>query len=147
MVNGVAALHAKFAAVPELVREEVTKAIAKVCDEIVRDMKALAPVPEMVPAIDWAWGDAPSGAMKVATFKGKEYARVAATIYVRKDPAFYAHWFEFGTNLRVQKTTGRKVGKIKAQPFFWPAVRAGKRTFNSRIRAAVNRAMKRANGT
>lgn len=145
MVTGVAALHAKFSAVPALVREEVTKAIGKVCDEIVRDMKALAPLPQIAAAIDWTWGEAPAGSLKVATFKGNQFGKISATIYVRKDPAWFAHFFEFGTAQRVQKTTGRDVGRIVARPFFWPAIRAGRRTFNSRVNAAVKRAMKRAN--
>lgn len=144
MVTGVSKLRATFDAIPKYVTEEVTKAVEKICNEMVRDMRALAPIPEIAQAIDWTWGDAPKGALKIGTFKGKEYGAIKATIFVRRDPAFYAHWFEFGTAPRFHKS-GKSTGLVRAQPFFYPAFRANKRLFQSRLRAAINRAVKKAN--
>lgn len=145
MVQGRAALQAQLDAVPKYITEEVTKAVEKICNEIVRDMRGVAPHPKIAAAIDWSWGDAPAGALTVGTFKGKSYGAINATVFVRRNPAFYAHWFEFGTRPRVQKTTGRSAGQMTAQPFFYPVIRANKRLFRNRLRAAINRAVKRAN--
>ena len=48
MVNGTAALKAKLARVPELVREEVVEALEKSAKEMVSEMNALIPIPEIV---------------------------------------------------------------------------------------------------
>lgn len=46
---------------------------------------------------------------------------MTSTIGPRKPKGWKAHWFEFGTAQRVQKSTGRNVGKMKATPFMRPA--------------------------
>jgi HK97 gp10 family phage protein len=46
---------------------------------------------------------------------------LSSTIGPRRPKGYKAHWFEFGTVGRVQKTTGRYVGKMKATPFMRPA--------------------------
>lgn len=144
MVTGVEKLRAQLNTLPPLVREEVEAAIEKMCNEMVREMRALAPLPEIARAIKWAWGDAPRGALKIGTFGTRKYGKISATIYVDRTPAFFAHWFEFGTANRYQKTTGRFAGRINAEPFFYPVVRSNRRLFRGRIRAAVNRAVKKA---
>lgn len=151
MVNGVAALHAQFAAIPEAVRDEVIKAIEKIATEMVREMRSLAPIPEIAAGVNWTWGDAPKGTFTVASFKGRDFGRISATIYATAFTSEYpggngfpaiARWFEFGTAERFHKS-GKYVGRIVAQPFFWPVYRANSRLFRNRVRAAVNRAVKR----
>ena len=110
MVNGVAALHAKFAAIPEVIRDEVIKAIEKIATEMVREMRAIAPkdTGALAISINWTWGDAPKGSVKIASFKSKEYGRIGATIYAgTRDKslgdldAFYARFQEFGTQIKI----------------------------------------------
>lgn len=149
MVNGVAALRAKFNRVPELVRDELIAAMEKSAAEMVSEMNAIAPIPEITAG--WTWGDMPKGAMRIGKFRGSEYGRIAITIYataVDKDfgdfPAI-ARWFEFGTAPRTQKTTGRFTGRIAAQPYFYPVIRGNKSRVKGSLTRAVNKAMKRAN--
>lgn len=53
-----------------------------------------------------------------------------------------AHLFEFGTQERVQKTTGRKVGRISPAPFLFPAYRLFKKRIVSRFSRAINQSIK-----
>lgn len=149
MVNGVAALRAKFNRVPELVRDELIAAMEKSASEMVSEMNAIAPIPEITAG--WTWGDMPKGAMKVGKFKGNEYGRIAITIYataIDKDfgdfPAI-ARWFEFGTSPRAHKS-GKSTGQISAQPYFYPVIRGNRSRVKGRLTRAVNKAMKKANG-
>lgn len=144
MVTGVARLHKQFASVPVYVREEIEAAIEKMANEMVREMRSLAPLPEIKAAINWTWGDAPKGAMVVRKMGNQEYGKIQATVYVAKGLAFYAPWFEFGTAPRYHKS-GKYVGQVIAQPFFFPVVRSNKKLFQGRIRRAINKGMKRAN--
>lgn len=79
----------------------------------------------------------------------------SATVGTRptKDPnatgVFASHkwrWLEFGTAERVQKTTGRRVGRTPAQPHIFPTYRAMKKRIRRRIAGAVNKAVRRAKG-
>ena len=149
MVNGVSQLKAKFAKVPDLVKEELMAAMEKSAKEIVREMNAAAPIPEIF--VNWTWGDVPEGGLKIGKVRGKEFGRLAITIYAtayEKDfgdfPAI-ARWFEFGTSPRTQKTTGRFTGQIVAQPFFFPVMRSNRSRVRGRMTRAVNKGMKRAN--
>jgi hypothetical protein len=149
VVNGVAQLRAKFARVPELVKDELMVAMEKSAKEMVSEMNALAPIPEIV--VGWTWGEVPKGALKIGQFKGSDYGRIAITIYataVESDfgnfPAI-ARWFEFGTAPRQHKT-GKSTGQISAQPYFYPVVRSNKSRVRGRMTRAVNKGMKRANG-
>ncbi|WP_299734658.1 HK97 gp10 family phage protein [uncultured Roseobacter sp.] len=144
MVTGAARLRAQFDKVPTYVRDEVEAAIEKMCNEMVREMRALAPLPDIAKAINWTWGDVPKGSLKIGSFGTREFGRLSATIYVANSEAFYAPWFEFGTKPRFHKS-GKYSGQIMAQPFFFPVLRANRRLFRGRVRAAVNRAVKRAN--
>jgi HK97 gp10 family phage protein len=46
---------------------------------------------------------------------------MSATIGPRKPKGYKAHWIEFGTVGRVQKSTGRYVGRMPATPFMRPS--------------------------
>lgn len=142
MVKGQAALRAKFNRVPEMVKTEIMAAMEKSANELVADMNALKPLPEIT--IDWTWGDIPAGALKIGTFKGAEYGRMAIKVYATASksrvgdfPAIAA-WFEFGTAERFHKS-GKSVGRITAQPYFFPAFRSNK----TRIKGRLTRALKK----
>lgn len=131
MVKGLQQLHARFAKVPDIVRVELEKQIAKEADKIVAELKATAPHKsgDMRDSIGWTWGDAPKGSLKIGRAFGKDYGKVSATIYVGE---FYARFLEFGTI------------KMPASPFFFPVYRASKGQIQTNLRNAVNRAVKKA---
>jgi HK97 gp10 family phage protein len=57
----------------------------------------------------------------------KRGGRFRATVGIRttgRNRAPHAHLIEFGTKERVQKTTGRRTGRMPARPYFEPAVEA-----------------------
>lgn len=136
-MKGEAALKTAMMAIPQKIRDEVARELEAQAVKVVRDMKRLVPVDSgaLRDSIGWTWGDAPKGAVSVGQVRGRQYARMAITIYAgTRDKslgtadAFYARFQEFGTV------------KMPANPFFYPAWRANK----TRVKAALTRAVKRA---
>lgn len=123
--------------IPQAVRREVRAELARQAGRIVAMMKVLAP-DWLRGSIDWTFGNPPSGAIVLADFGGAE-SDMGVTIYTTD---WRARWFEFGTADRVQKTTGRRVGRITAQPFFYPAFRLFRGPARSAIARAVRRGIK-----
>lgn len=148
MVNGVAQLRAKFAKVPDLVKDELMAVMEKSAKEMVSEMNALKPIPEIT--VHWTWGEVPKGSLKIGTFRGNEYGRIAITIYATAHESDFGNfpaitwWFEFGTAMRQHKT-GKSTGQIQPQPYFFPVVRSNKSRVRGRLTRAVNSAMKKAN--
>lgn len=117
--------------------------MAKSADQIVEQMKGLAPVlkepdprrraGELRDSIGWTWGKAPKGSFAVATMKGAGIGGdLTITIYAgNKDSGWWARWVEFGTS------------KMSAQPYFYVSWRANRRSTRSRISRAVNKAAKK----
>lgn len=117
--------------------------MAKSADQIVEQMKGLAPVlkepdprrraGELRDSIGWTWGAAPKGSFAVATMKGAGIGGdLTITIYAgNKDSGWWARWVEFGTS------------KMSAQPYFYVSWRANRRSTRSRISRAVNKAAKK----
>lgn len=139
MVQGVAALHARFQAVPKKVRVEVAKQLEKEAEKLVREMRAIAPKRsgDLASAIRWTWGEAPAGSLVLARSRGgQDFGKVAITVYVAAGgdavpDAFYARFQEFGTI------------HMPANPFFFPVYRANKRRIRSNLTRAVKRAIQR----
>lgn len=143
MVKGVAQFKKRLRDIPVNVQNEVVLTMQKTAERVTREMRAWNPLTDADIEINWTWGDAPKGAITLGTVrsgkrKGRTYDQIAITIYAR-GRGFAAMWFETGTAERFQKTTGRRTGRITAQPFFWPVYRANK----TRIRRAVNSAVRR----
>ncbi len=152
MVQGVEVVRRQLAAVPEIMETEVRKAISASATALVAQMNSLKPDPSIV--IGWTWGDAPANALTVGRVSGEPRQGVYATIYATgpllenaRVPVSLAKVFEFGTKMRRQRTTGRSTGMMPAQPFFYPAYRANRRSIRSRVAAAVRRAAKQLNAT
>jgi hypothetical protein len=135
-----AGLRRKFRQLPQVVNDALTKQVEKEASKLVAEMRFLAPVPGL--EIAWTWGDAPRGAVVVRQVRNRERADLSVTIYAR-GRSVDARWFEFGTNERVQATTGRRTGRIVAQPFFFPPYRANRQRIRNNIRAALRRAVKK----
>lgn len=132
MVKGVAALHRRFQKIPKDIRREVVIAMERMADQMVREMKALAPVESgaLKASIGWRWGDAPRGSLSIATFRGRQFGQLKLTLFAAGGEAFYGVFQEFGPN---------------AQPFFFPVYRANRRLVRGRVSRAITKVVKRAN--
>lgn len=137
-----------------LVHERLTEAVERWAARVVAEMRAMLAIswPALADdvTIDWTWGDAPSGAISVGrASKGREYDQLTVTIYARakSGSGISATWFEFGTAQRVQTTTGRRTGRVTANPFFFPVYRANKSRVQSGLRSTLRTAIKRINAS
>lgn len=59
---------------------------------------------------------------------------------------FKWRWIEFGTGERVQKTTGRRVGRMPAQPHIFPTFRAKRKAIRRKMANTVNKAIRKVRG-
>lgn len=136
MVQGLAELERRWSAIPARVKAEVQAAMEATAENVVRDMRKLAPKGDtgrLVRSINWTWGDAPQGAMTIGkSTAGRAYGALTLTIYAGGGDAFYARFQEFGTV------------EMAANPFFFPAWRIWRRRVRARIAAAVRRALAKA---
>lgn len=134
-VEGVDRLKRKLARLPKVAREDIKAALAASADEIVAAMRNLVPVDrgDLKASIGWTFGAAPKGS-SVLTSSNRAVSQAAglvATIYVGGGDAFHARWVEFGTVI------------MRAQPFFFPAYRFGRKRAKARIARAANKAAKK----
>jgi hypothetical protein len=143
VVQNTAYLKRKFRGAPKIVHERLERGLERIGDDIVREMSALNPLPGDI-QIMWTWGDAPKGAVTLGKFGKAEQDSMSITIYARGE-TFAAHWFEFGTARRFQKTTGRYTGFIAARPFFYPVWRANRASVRRRLNGILRRAIRKAN--
>lgn len=147
-MKGLAQLNRKLRAIPQVVEAEIKAAMAKGADEVVALAKSLVPVDDgdLRDSIEWTWGDAPSGALAIAS-AGDGNLRI--TIYAGDEKAFYARWVEFGTAQHPQggMFKGATHPGTTAQPFFYPSWRALRRRVKSRLTRAMNKAAKRISGS
>lgn len=149
MVKGVASFKRRLRDIPENVRNEVVLSMQRVAENVTREMRSWNPLTDSDIEINWTWGDAPIGSISVGQVKQNKYDKIAITIYAKgrsggaNGKGFAAMWFEFGTGERFQKTTGRRTGRITAQPFFFPVYRSNKTRIKKTISAAVRRGFKK----
>lgn len=162
-ILGIGKLKKKFARYPDLVVNNIRKAMEKGAEEIADLARSLAPkggaTGALEESIGWTWGKAPRGALTLASATGKvEGGELTITVFAGDDEAFYARWVEFGTAAHsTAKGGGNVLGKVAfklgggrrhpgtpAQPFFFPAYRARKKRVSSRIRAATSKAGRQA---
>ena len=129
-VMNVAQLNRKLAALPQVAKDEIRKAIAQSAREIADLAENLVPRDSglLAGSIGWTWGKAPRGSMALAQARSGD---LTATVYAGDDEAFYARWVEFGTRA------------MSAQPFFFVAYRALRKRTKSRVRSATTRAAKK----
>jgi HK97 gp10 family phage protein len=140
-MKGEAELKAAMMAIPQNIRDEVARELEVQAAKVVADMKLLVPVDTgaLRDSIGWTWGNAPTGSVSIGTVNGRQFARMAITIYagtrdksLGERDAFYARFQEFGTK------------DMPANPFFYPAWRANKTRVKASLTRAVKRAVKRA---
>lgn len=121
--------------IPEAVKRHVKAELTKQAERIVATQRSLAPAWAR-DRLHWTFGDAPKGGIALLT-AGDGDLRV--TFYTTDHKLA---WFEFGTAERVQKTTGRSVGRITAQPHFYPGFRLWKRPAGAALKRAMRKGMK-----
>lgn len=157
-VQGMSRLQRKLSRLPEIAKERIAKAMEDGAEQIVRTAQNLVPVDEMVlyESIGWTWGEPPSGSITLGRSRRRPGDGLRITVYAGNDEAFYARWVEFGTSPHnVERGGGTVSGRRRAsigaglghpgataQPFFFPAYRANRRSVRSGISRAVNRAAK-----
>lgn len=148
-VLGIDRLRRKLKRLPELAREEISKAMEQSAAEIMAMAKSLVAVDQgdLRDSIGWTWGDAPKGSMTLGEVKGGRGAgNLRITIYAGNDEAFYSRWVEFGTSPHING--GRFAGSdnpgTAAQPFFYPSWRAGRKRAKGRVTRAITKSAKRA---
>ena len=157
MVQGIADLNNKVAAIPARVEARARAAMEKGADELVAMMKRLVPVDDgdLRDSIGWTWGDAPAGAKVIAQSDVGERG-LKITIYAGSEKAYYAAWVEFGTAPHNVALGGGTVAGVKqaaagegnghpgsrAQPFFFPSYRSLRKRIRARIRRETAKAFK-----
>ncbi len=152
MVQGIAELNKKVAAIPKRIERAAKSAMETGAQELVDMMRRLVPVDsgDLRDSIGWTWGNAPAGA-KVIAQSDPDSRGLRITVYAGNEKAYYAAWLEFGTAPHnVAKGGGNKGFKgdahghpgSRAQPFFFPSYRALRKRVQSRIKRETRKAIK-----
>lgn len=163
-------LRAKLKALSPEIKKHIQPALERGAEDIVALARHLVPVGDsraLLNSIDWTWGEAPSGSISVshglrAGGISDLKANLLITVYAGNEVAYYARWVEFGTQAstfgaRVADRRTNRPGATRksyrthpgtpAQPFFFPAYRALRKSVKNRIARAVKSAIKKvANG-
>lgn len=146
-VLGLDRLRRKLARFPAVVEAEIRLAMEASANEIVAMAKSLAPKESgtLANSIAWTYGDAPKGAIVLGKVKQGRAGNLRITVYAGGPDAFYARMVEFGTapHLNGGRFAGSQNPGSAAQPFFYPAYRANKKSAKSRISRAINKAAKK----
>ncbi|THK38107.1 HK97 gp10 family phage protein [Ensifer sp. MPMI2T] len=146
-VIGLDRLNRKLALLPIAAQRKIRDAMEQGADEIVAMMKALVPEKsgDLKGSIAWTWGDAPKGALTIATVRGRGVRSTGSenliTIYAGNADAYYARFVEFGTAAHTAggMFAGATIPAIPASPFFFVSYRANRKRVKSRITRAVNK--------
>jgi len=136
--QGRAKFHGKIAKLPKAVSVAVRAAMEEAAGDMVETMKNLVPVNTgaLRDSINWCWGDPPKGNSGILSIAAPRSALATGfnankiSIFAGDAKAYYARMVEFGTI------------KSSAQPFFWPAWRAKKKSVLSRMTRQINKAIK-----
>lgn len=126
-VLNVQRLRMKLNNLPKAAQDAIRRELAFAAGRIVISAKSFVPVDEgkLRDSIGWRFGEAPKGSFVIG--RASVGPGLTVTVFAGNSEAFYARWVEFGTV------------KTSAQPFFFPAYRANKRSAVAAIRRAVNR--------
>lgn len=126
-------LLAKLAKLPAELEAQIRLAMEAQAEEIVAMMRRLVPVDQgdLRDSIQWTWGEAPTGSMKIAAVQSSRSRGISITIFAGGNKAYYARWQEFGTV------------KMPANPFFYVAWRANRKKVKARIQAAMRTAARK----
>lgn len=133
-------LLAKLKALREQTAPAIRPTLADVAQKIVDLAKSLVPVEsgDLRDSIGWTFGDAPKGALTIAS---QSVAGTKVTIFAGNAKAYYARWVEFGTKPH-ETGKGRVHPGNRAEPFFFPAYRALKKTVKAELGKAIRAVVK-----
>jgi hypothetical protein len=148
MVQGIPELKRRLGKVAARLEKELRPELAAAAARIVVQMRSLKPLAAI--QVEWTWGPPPAGVLELGTVSAAPGDRVFISIYANAFTSEYpggkgfpavARWFEFGTLNRYQDT-GKFVGSITAQPYFFPVYRANKKAVRSAIARQINKTVK-----
>lgn len=129
---------AKLRQIPAIAVEAARQAMEEGAQDIVEQMRQLAPVQsgDLQRSIGWTWGELPPGTFMIDEIrsgknKGDQYATLRIKIYAGSKDAYYARFQEFGTK------------NMPAHPFFYPAWKAKRAEFRKLIRDRVRAAIRK----
>ncbi|WP_336801475.1 HK97-gp10 family putative phage morphogenesis protein [Kaistia sp. MMO-174] len=146
-ILGLAKLERKLSRMPLAATAAIRTAMESVADEIVRLARSLAPVDDgdLRASIGWTWGAPPRGSLTLGKVARSSLGRgLTITVYAGNSEAFWARWVEFGTAPHEVggKFAGAEHPGTRAQPFFFPAYRASRKSAKRKIGTAVRKAAK-----
>ncbi|RAS16122.1 HK97 gp10 family phage protein [Ensifer adhaerens] len=153
-VIGLDRLNRKLALLPIIAQRKIRDAMEDGAREIVAMMKSLVSVDsgDLRDSINWTWGDAPRGALTIATVRGRGSRSTGSentiTIYAGSADAFYGRFVEFGTAAHTAggRFAGATIPTIPASPFFFVSYRANRKKVKRRITQAINKAAREVAG-
>lgn len=127
---------AQIAALPQAMRDEITKALTASAEETTDLMKRFAPKQSgrLAASIGYGYGEAPKGSLTTAgnARSAKAETGLSVTMFAGGGEAFYARFQEFGTT------------NMSANPFFFPGFRFGKKRAKARLGRAIRNGAKKA---
>jgi HK97 gp10 family phage protein len=162
-VGGLDRLKRQLASLPNSVRAAVDDALAQNAKEMADGIERAAPVMDgdLRRSVGWCQGEPPptsaTGAFRIRRKDMSARQGVLAdagllySVYAGDDAAFYARFVEFGTapGTKGQRASGKRPRKVmrthpgtRAQPFFFPVIRARKKLAKGRVARAARKAMK-----
>lgn len=143
-LQGLPELRKKLEKLKRNTEPHVRVAMEAAAETITDTMRRLVPVDkgDLRDSIGWTWGDAPRGSISMSHSVG----RMTITIFAGDEKAFYARWVEFGTapHANEGRFQGTEHPGTIAQPFFYPAYRAHKKTVLAGMRKAIRNSVKQA---
>ncbi|MEI4470925.1 HK97-gp10 family putative phage morphogenesis protein [Frigidibacter sp. MR17.24] len=150
-------LQARLRNLPKVVRETARRVMEQNARDLVREMVKRVPkdTGDLADSIRWTWGTPPKGAMVFGSMKTAELADMTITIYAGNSATARRQARSSGTRRRDMRRGGdydsnnafyQEFGtsKMRANPFFRPAIQAKARTFRIRMNRAVQKAVKEA---
>lgn len=166
-ILGLGKLNNKLRRLPDAPKKEIRDAMARQADRITAMMRNLVPedTGALKESIGWTFGKVPRGKLTIGKLVSANIGGdLTITIYAGDDDpngAFYARWVEFGTEagVRGQRVGARSTdvrqakgkGRLSyrthpgtpAQPFFFPAYRASRKSTRRAITTAVRKAARK----
>lgn len=145
-------LKAKLNALPDAVKAEIRKSLETSAGEIVDLAKRFAPVKTgaLNASIGYIFGDykPDNSNVRGVAAGGGSGSDLTATIYAGDAKAFYARFVEFGTSAHINQGEykGSQNPGMRAEPFFYPAYRLGKKRAIGRLGRAYNTAARKVAG-
>ncbi len=158
-ILNLARLERKLKRLPAATEAAIRAAMEQAADEIVALAQRLVAVDDgaLRDSIGWTWGAPPRGSLTLGKVARSAIGKgLTITVYAGNSEAFYARWVEFGTRphaivavhaqvLGADGSFGARVDHpgAAAQPYFFPAYRASRKSAKARIRRATRQAARK----